>query len=98
MLSLTVDVIYLFAFHQANILILNYLSQRLKIPGEKVPFGAAKTGNTTCASIPLMLSTLYPGINTSLEKVLICGFGTELPCAPSVVDLSRTEIFEPVKI
>ncbi len=98
MLNLPIDAIDLFAFHQANILILNYLAQRLKIPHQKVPFGAAKTGNTTCASIPLMLSTLYPGINPLLEKVLICGFGTGLSCASGVIDLSRTEIFEPVQI
>lgn len=98
MLSMTVEAIDLFAFHQANILILNYLSQHLKIPREKIPFGAAKTGNTTCASIPLMLSTLYSGINTSLEKVLICGFGTGLSCASGVIDLSSTEIFESIEI
>lgn len=98
MLNLPIDSIDLFAFHQANILILNYLAQHLKIPRQKVPFGAAKTGNTTCASIPLMLSTLYPGINPSLKQVLICGFGTGLSCASSVIDLSKTEIFEPFDV
>lgn len=31
-------------------------------------------------------------------NILICGFGTGLSCASGVVDLSRTEIFEPVEI
>lgn len=87
----------LFAFHQANKLILDYLTKRLNLSPEKVPFGASKTGNTTCASIPLMLSTLYPGVNPSFKSVLICGFGTGLSCASGVVDLSNTKIFEPIE-
>lgn len=97
-LNLPPSEIDLFALHQANILISKYLTQRLKVAAEKVPFGAGKTGNTTCVSIPLMLSTLFAGENPNLKKVVICGFGTGLTCAAGVVDLSDTKIFAPIQI
>ena len=97
-LNLPPSEINLFALHQANILISNYLTKRLKVAAEKAPFGAGKTGNTTCVSIPLMLSTLFVGVNPNFKKVVICGFGTGLTCAAGVVDLSDTKIFEPVQI
>ncbi len=97
-LNLPPSEINLFALHQANILISNYLTKRLKVAAEKVPFGAGKTGNTTCVSIPLMLSTLFAGVNPALKKVVICGFGTGLTCAAGVVDLSGTKIFAPSQI
>lgn len=97
-LNLPPSEIDLFALHQANILISKYLTKRLKVAAEKVPFGAGKTGNTTCVSIPLMLSTLFAGENPNLKKVVICGFGTGLTCAAGVVDLSDTKIFAPIQI
>lgn len=98
MLNLPLDSIDLFAFHQANRMMLDLMAKSLDLPVQKVPFGAGKIGNTACASIPVMLSTLYPGINNSFEKVLICGVGSGLSCAASVIDLSSTEIFAPIEI
>lgn len=97
-LNLPPSEINLFALHQANILISNYLTKRLKVDAEKAPFGAGKTGNTSCTSIPLMLSTLFAGVNPALKKVVICGFGTGLTCAAGVVDLSGTKFFAPSQI
>lgn len=98
MLGLSTEAIELFALHQANALIVDHLRQRLKVPQSKIPFGAGKFGNTVSASIPLMLSTLYAGINPSFERVLVCGFGTGLSCAAGVVDLSATKILSPLEI
>ncbi len=98
MLNLTPSEINLFALHQVNKVVSKYLAKKLKVNAEKVPFGADKTGNTTGTSIPLMLSTLYAGINPAFKKVLISGFGTGLTCASGVIDLSQTKIFAPVQI
>ena len=98
MLRLTTETIDLFAVHQANALIVDHLRQRLKVPPSKIPFGAGKIGNTVSASIPLMLSTLYAGINPSLERVLVCGFGSGLSSAAGVIDLSATKILSPIEI
>ena len=98
MSGLSTEAIELFAVHQANALIVDHLRQRLKVPQSKIPFGAGKVGNTVSSSIPLMLSTLYAGINPSLERVLVCGFGTGLSCAAGVIDLSSTKILSPLEI
>ena len=98
MLELSTEEIDLFAVHQANALIVDHLRQRLKVPPTKIPFGAGKTGNTVSSSIPLMLSTLFEGVNPALKRVTVCGFGTGLSCAAGVVDLSSTEIFPPIEI
>ena len=97
MSGLETDAIDLFALHQANALIVDHLRQRLKVPQSKIPFGAGKFGNTVSASIPLMLSTLYSGVNPSLERVLVCGFGTGLSIAAGVIDLSATKILSPLE-
>lgn len=96
--GLSLEEVDLFALHQANALIVKYLAKRLGADKAKVPFGAGMTGNTTCTSIPLMLSELYSGRNESFRKVLACGFGTGLSCAAGIIDLSGTEILSPIEI
>lgn len=97
-LDLSLDAVDLFAMHQANALIVKFLAKKIGVDATKMPFGAQKTGNTTSASIPLLLSNLYAGRNENLRRVLACGFGTGLTCAAGVVDLHETEIFPPVEI
>ena len=95
---LSKEEIDLFAFHQANEFIVNNLAKQLKVDKYKVPFGARKTGNTSCASIPVMLSELYPGNNEDFHRVVACGFGTGLSCAAGVIDLSQTKILSTLQI
>ena len=97
-LDLEISAIDICAFHQPNALVLKYLAKKLGVDENKIPFGAENTGNTTCASIPLLLATLYPGVNENFGKVLVSGFGTGLSSAAGVVDLSATEIFQPIEI
>ncbi|MBO4400983.1 MAG: ketoacyl-ACP synthase III [Selenomonadaceae bacterium] len=97
-LNLSVDAVDLFAMHQANALIVKFLAKKIGVGAEKMPFAAQKTGNTTCATIPLLLSNLYAGRNENLRRVLVCGFGTGLTCAAGVIDLSKAKIFPPVEI
>ncbi len=97
-LGLEISAIDICAFHQPNALVLKYLAKKLGVAEDKIPFGAENTGNTTCASIPLLLATLFPGVNENFGRVLVSGFGTGLSCAAGVVDLSATEIFETIQI
>jgi len=88
----------LFALHQANAFMVKYIAKRMKVDAAKVPINVKLTGNTSSASVPLMLCNVYPGINKNLQKVVCCGFGTGLACAAGAVDLSRTEICAPIEI
>lgn len=85
--------INLYACHQANKLILMSLADKLDIPHEKLPFTAENIGNTSSASIPLMISC---GVSHELSRVLLCGFGVGLACASCVTDLSETKILDVV--
>lgn len=64
------------AFHQANCFILNKLSKKLKCDVSKVPTCLDKYGNTSAASIPLVLSETYGNFHENrFVNVLMCGFG-----------------------
>jgi 3-oxoacyl-[acyl-carrier-protein] synthase-3 len=59
-----------FLFHQANRRIIDAVAERLEIPPEKLRTNLETLGNTTSASIPLVLAQGCPG------RSLLVGFGT----------------------
>ena len=84
----------LFALHQANALIVQYITKQLKLPKARVPIAVGETGNASSASIPIMLTSTFGGKTLDFAKVLVCGFGTGLACAGAALDLSGTQVFE----
>ncbi len=56
----------LFFFHQANLRINQFIAQQLQIPEEKVPHNIERYGNTTAATIPLLLA------ESAREKGALC--------------------------
>lgn len=93
MTGYTKDDIDLFAFHQPNKLILDYLSNSMEISEEKMPVGLQYVGNTASASIPLLLNTLYEkGFDFNKNnKVIACGFGIGLSIG--AVSLNLENVF-----
>lgn len=85
----TID-IDVFAFHQANAFIVQYLRKKLRLPKEKVPVQVKKTGNTGPTSIPLLLCEEYAEATVKPQKALLCGFGVGLSCAAMAADLRQT--------
>lgn len=83
------DEVDLFALHQANAFMVKYIAKKMQLPTDKVPVDVSHTGNTSSASIPLMLCNRYAGANEGLNKVVACGFGTGLSCAAGTLDLSN---------
>ena len=67
----------LYFFHQANKFMLNYLKKKCKIPTESLPINIESYGNTSCASIPLLLTDYLINENNLREKINIAliGFG-----------------------
>ena len=84
------DIDYYFC-HQANKLILTALADKIGVERNKMPFGAEMTGNTSSASIPLLLCQKQ---YVDLHKVMLCGFGVGLACASCIVDLTDTKILD----
>lgn len=77
--GMSVHDVSVFLFHQANMRIIDAVADQLGIPGEKMINNLSRYGNTSAASIPLVLDEAMQGgrIRTG-DTVLMCGFGTGL--------------------
>jgi len=85
--GLTLDDIDLFAFHQANLRINQYIQTNIGAPEEKFLHNIQKYGNTTAATIPLLLAEavedgrLKPGM-----KVCCVAFGSGFTWGAAIID------------
>jgi len=77
--NVCVDDISLFVLHQANIRIIDHAMNELGIPAHKVINNLDRVGNTSAASIPLVLAEAQQAgrLNTG-DLVMMCGFGAGL--------------------
>ena len=89
-----------YALHQANAFMLNYLRKKMKLSVAKVPISIDGFGNTASASIPLMLTNMYPELlkTKQLEKVVMCGFGVGLSWGTACGVLKNTKFYKPIEI
>ena len=78
-----------FILHQANLRILEAVAKRLDVPESKMLHNIARYGNTSAASIPLVLAeavahgTIKPG-----DTLCLVGFGAGLTWATAIVEWS----------
>ena len=85
---MTADDIDLFVLHQANERIIDRVVKNLHLPPERCPKNIAKYGNTSAASIPLLLhelcasGALKPGM-----RALLSGFGGGLTWGGAILEL-----------
>jgi 3-oxoacyl-[acyl-carrier-protein] synthase-3 len=85
--NLTRDDIDLFVFHQANLRINEYVANQMGIPPEKCVSNIERYGNTTAATIPILLAEaerserLKPGM-----KVAMVAFGSGFTWGCAIVD------------
>ena len=83
--GLGLDQIDRFVLHQANARIIKVIAKKLHQPLEKFPENISEYGNTSGASIPLLLSELSEQKELVRgETMLLCGFGGGL-CAGACV-------------
>jgi 3-oxoacyl-[acyl-carrier-protein] synthase-3 len=65
-----------FLFHQANLFMLKHLVKKAGLPAERVPINLNAYGNTSCASIPLLMTTeLREALATRAMRLAMFGFG-----------------------
>ena len=87
--ELTAGELDFFVFHQANERIIDLVVRKYGIPAEKYYKNLAEYGNTSAASIPLVLSELEeqgkvgPG-----SRVLTVGFGGGLTWGGAVIEFA----------
>ena len=86
--GLAVEDVDYFLLHQSNIRINKDIAQMLKVPIEKFPSNIASCGNTSGASIPILLDEKRKeGLLKSGDTVVLAGFGAGLTWASAVVEL-----------
>ena len=79
MASMNIDDIDVFLFHQANIRIIEAALADTEIPREKVFCNLQHYGNTSAATIPLLLDeAISQNVCTLESTLLMCGFGAGL--------------------
>lgn len=79
------DEISNYCFHQANKFMINFLSTKIGI-NDKTPINIEKFGNTSCTSIPLILTEVKP----SSKNNMLIGFGVGMSMGTCIVDLEKT--------
>ncbi|MCI8381006.1 MAG: ketoacyl-ACP synthase III [Lachnospiraceae bacterium] len=77
-----------YIMHQANSRILEAVAKRLGEPAMKFPMNLQHYGNTSSASIPLLLDEMNrTGRFSKGEKILMAGFGAGLTWSGSILEL-----------
>ena len=85
--GMSLDDIDLFFFHQANLRINQYVAELLKLPADKVPHNIERYGNTTAATLPILLAEavddgrLRPG-----AKIALVAFGSGFTWGSAIID------------
>lgn len=86
--GISLDQVDHFVFHQANQRILDFAIKKLKLDPKKCAGNIAHTGNTSAASVPILLDELVrSGQLHSGQKVLCAGFGGGLTWAGALLQL-----------
>lgn len=65
-----------FLFHQANSFMIKHLTKKSKLPSNKVPTNIERYGNTSSATIPLLIAdNLAPDLRNKTLRLALFGFG-----------------------
>lgn len=76
-----------FLLHQANRRIVEAVAKRMEEPIEKFPMNLQEYGNTSSASIPLLLNEMnQKGMLESGQKIVLAGFGAGLTWGASILE------------
>jgi len=91
------DEVDAFLFHQANAFMVKHLAKKSKLPPEKVPINIGRFGNTSSATIPLLLVTEARDLVMRDEGAMLVmlGFGVGYSwagCATRVGALRTAEL------
>lgn len=85
--SLTTEEIDWYLLHQANARINQTIAKRLGIPIEKVPTNVDRCGNTSAASVPILLDEVNKkGLFKAGQRIVLAGFGSGLTWGTAVLE------------
>jgi 3-oxoacyl-[acyl-carrier-protein] synthase-3 len=82
-----IDEIKYFVLHQANYRIFESIAKRLKIPMEKFPTNLERFGNTSGATVPILLDEMNrEGKLERGDKIILAGFGAGLTWGATLLE------------
>lgn len=85
--GITADDVDLYVLHQANKRIIQSVAKRLKQPEEKFPMNLDECGNTSAASLPILLAQLdEQGKLHQGDRLILSGFGAGLTWGACLVE------------
>lgn len=88
-----------FLFHQANLFMLKHLVKKAKLPVDRVPINIDRYGNSSSASIPLLMTTdLASSLRSSRQKLAMFGFGVGYSWASTSIEVGPLSVVETIEI
>lgn len=88
-LNKNIDQFDYFIFHQANKFMNEKIRKKLKIEEHKVPYSLMNYANTSCATIPLTITTELNSVTKAGLDLFICGFGVGLSWASAILHIEE---------
>jgi 3-oxoacyl-[acyl-carrier-protein] synthase-3 len=95
----TIDSYDAFLFHQANLFMIKHLTKKAKLPGDRVPINIDNFGNTSCASIPLLMTTSLKSqlVERSVQLAMF-GFGVGYSWAAVSLTVGPLQVVEMIEL
>ena len=94
--KISIDEVDHFLFHQANKRILDAVADSLNIPAAKVPVNIHKYGNTSAASVPILLhESCRKAASSAATCALLAAFGLVLTGCLTLAVVSSTVLERP---
>lgn len=99
--GVTKDQVDHFVLHQANARIVASVAKKMDIPMDKFPMNVDHCGNTSSASIPILLDELNrEGKFKPGDKIVLCGFGGGLTWGAQLIEwnMETPEVIDSVEV
>jgi 3-oxoacyl-[acyl-carrier-protein] synthase III len=88
-----------FLFHQANLFMIKHLTKKAKLPSDRVPINIGNFGNTSCASIPLLMTTsLKSQLVESSIQLAMFGFGVGYSWSAASLSVGPLQVVEMIEL
>ena len=87
---MTAEEIDYFILHQANKRIVEAVAKRLDVSIDKFPMNLQEYGNTSSASIPILLDEMSRGGRLKKgQKIILAGFGAGLSWGATILEWNK---------
>lgn len=88
-----------YALHQANRFMLRHLAKKIGAGEDRVPINIERYGNTSSATIPLLLTTdLAQRITTAPTRLMLVGFGVGYSWGAALIDAAPLTVAEAIEL